>query len=238
MNFKFCFVIPCYNEAENIPSLIFELTKINNKHKDIEFILVNNGSTDSTQTLLEDEASNLGFIKYLNISENRGMGFGIYSGIKSALANNEYNFIGWTHADLQIPTDTLITAKNIVQQKSSEFKNIYLRGVRKNRHTIIEKIFTVLMAIYTTLIKRGIYWDITGLPVLVNRDLLNEIIENSPYGFAFDVHTFIKANKYSAKIIRFPVYFAERKHGESSWNHGFLSKIKMSIYYIKEIYKI
>ena len=51
--------------------LIFELTKINNKHKDIEFVLVNNGSTDSTQTLLEDEASNLGFIKYLNISESK-----------------------------------------------------------------------------------------------------------------------------------------------------------------------
>ena len=30
----------------------------------------------------------------------------------------------------------------------------------------------------------------------------------------------------------------EREFGESSWNHGFLSKIKMSVYYFKEILKI
>jgi hypothetical protein len=64
------------------------------------------------------------------------------------------------------------------------------------------------------------------------------VIINSPNGFAFDVHTFINAKREKAKIIRFNVYFKEREFGESSWNHGFLSKIKMSMYYFKEIIKI
>lgn len=238
MSLKFCFVVPCYNEAKNIPNLINELKKINNDHDDIHFVLVDNGSTDTSQELLKTESKDLNFIKTISILENKGMGYGIYSGIKFALINDEYDFVGWTHADLQIPTSSLISAKNIILEKSSQFNNVYLRGRRKNRHTLIERIFTALMALYTSLIKRGIYWDITGLPVLVNRELLKNIVDNSPYGFAFDVHTFIKAKNHSAKIIRFPVYFEERKYGESSWNHGFLSKIKMSIYYIKEIYKI
>ena len=49
---KFSLVIPCFNEGENIPLLIQRLKDIFT-FNDMEIILVNNGSTDNTQSIME-----------------------------------------------------------------------------------------------------------------------------------------------------------------------------------------
>ena len=94
------------------------------------------------------------------------------------------------------------------------------------------------MACYTSLIKKGVYYDITGLPVLIDNTLINNVLTDAPNGFAFDVFTYIKAKRENAKVIRFNVDFSARTKGKSSWNTGIVSKIKMGNYYIKEIWKI
>ena len=43
---KFSLVIPCYNEAKNIP-LLLERCAVFNGRDDFEIILVDNGSTDA-----------------------------------------------------------------------------------------------------------------------------------------------------------------------------------------------
>ena len=236
MTEKTAFIIPCFNEEENIEDLIKSCKEVIKKSDDfIEFILVNNGSNDTTAEKLEFESNPK--IHFVNIIENIGLGNGIKKGLDYAINLQKYNNFGWTHADLQIPSDSLLEALKIMESKKINSNKIYIRGKRKNRKNL-DTIFTFLMACYTSLLKRGIYYDITGLPVLINKNLINDVINNSPNGFAFDVFTYIKAKKKGANIIRFSVDFASRAKGNSSWNTGFLSKIKMSIYYIKEIWKI
>ena len=46
-------VIPCYNEADNIPPLIERLTRMLSQRDNIEVILVDNGSTDRTAEVLQ-----------------------------------------------------------------------------------------------------------------------------------------------------------------------------------------
>lgn len=237
MKGDYCFVIPCYNEEKNLTLLINELKKVYSVDKDINFILVDNGSIDNTRQLLIEKIEGLNFISLCEIDNNQGMGFGIINGLNKAI-NDDYKFIGWTHADLQIPFESLLEIKSIMQENIDKYNYLYIRGKRKNRESIISVSFTIMMAIFTSIVKRGLYWDITGLPALGNKNLISEVIIDSPKGFAFDVHTFINAKRKKAKIMRFKVYFKEREYGESSWNHGFLSKIKMSIYYFKEIFKI
>ena len=237
MKGDYCFVIPCYNEEKNLNLLIAELENINSVDKDINFVLVDNGSFDNTRQLLNEKILGLDFISLCEIDNNQGMGFGIISGLNKAI-DDKYEFIGWTHADLQIPFESLLEIKSIMQENINKYENLYIRGKRKNRESLVNVFFTIMMAIYTSIFKKGLYWDITGLPALGNKNLISDVIIDSPNGFAFDVHTFIKAKRKKAKIIRFNVYFKEREFGESSWNHGFLSKIKMSMYYFKEIIKI
>jgi len=236
MRKKTAFIIPCFNEEENIEDLVKSCKEVIKKSDDfIEFILVNNGSSDTTAEKLELESNPK--IHFVNIIENIGMGNGIKKGLDYAIKLQKYNNYGWTHADLQIPSNSLLEALKIMESEKFNSNKIYIRGKRKNRENL-DTIFTFLMACYTSLLKRGIYYDITGLPVLINKNLIDDVINNSPNGFAFDVFTYIKAKKRGANIIRFSVDFASRAKGNSSWNTGFLSKIKMSFYYIKEIWKI
>ena len=237
MKGNYCFVIPCYNEEKNLNLLIAELKKVYSFDKDINFVLVDNGSSDNTRQLLNKKIDGLDFISLCEVDDNQGMGFGIINGLNKAI-DDGYEFIGWTHADLQIPFESLLEIKKIMQDNIHKYNNLYIRGKRKNRESITNIFFTIMMAIYTSVIKKGLYWDITGLPALGNKSLISKVIIGSPSGFAFDVHTFISAKREKAKILRFKVYFKEREFGESSWNHGFLSKINMSLYYLKEIYKI
>ena len=48
---KMSIVIPCYNEEENIPIILDKFDNILT-NEDIEIILVNNGSTDSSDEVL------------------------------------------------------------------------------------------------------------------------------------------------------------------------------------------
>ena len=103
MKMKFSLIIPCYNEEENLELLVEKLKTI--KSNDIQIILVNNGSTDSTQVKLSQlRVLNEGFFEILSLDKNIGYGNGIMQGVFQA----QSQVIAWTHADLQTdPSDVL-----------------------------------------------------------------------------------------------------------------------------------
>ena len=49
---KATFIIPCYNEEQNISELFNEVIQIINRNEFINFIFVNNGSVDNSEKLL------------------------------------------------------------------------------------------------------------------------------------------------------------------------------------------
>ena len=59
---KLSIVVPCYNERENIP-LILERFKETIAHRQIEVILVNNGSTDGSADVLQNMLPSYSFAK-------------------------------------------------------------------------------------------------------------------------------------------------------------------------------
>ena len=52
MSFRYSLVIPCFNESSSMPILISEIRSVSN-NSEIEFILVDNGSSDSTPEILD-----------------------------------------------------------------------------------------------------------------------------------------------------------------------------------------
>ena len=57
---KLSVVIPCYNESKNIPLILDSLKNIIDG-KEIEVILVNNGSTDETNSIIESSNQTIHF---------------------------------------------------------------------------------------------------------------------------------------------------------------------------------
>ena len=124
---KYSIVIPCFNEQNNLELLLKSLTKIHDK-KSLEIIIVDNGSTDSSQELLIalKKKIKINNLKIVSLKENMGYGNGIMCGLKECRGD----FLGWTHADLQ--TDVFDVLKGFDLIKNSP-KNIIVKGKRLKR---------------------------------------------------------------------------------------------------------
>lgn len=94
----------------------------------MEVVLVNNGSTDSSEAILNELVSRYSFARVVKVEINQGYGFDITTGLN--IAKGE--FIGYTHADMQTdPADPLKALKMI--EKEEDPKNCYVKGNRKGR---------------------------------------------------------------------------------------------------------
>jgi polyisoprenyl-phosphate glycosyltransferase len=212
---KIGIVIPCYNEAGNIPKLI-ERLKLAISKIDCEFILVDNGSTDSTPELF-NRFGKVEKIRFLKLEKNQGYGGGIIAGLKKL----ENPYIGWTHADLQTdPMDLEHIEIRLTVPK------ILVKGNRKNR-SISDHFFTIGMSVLMTVLFRTRLSDINAQPTVMSRNLF-ESWESAPSDFSLDLYAYVYAKKNSAIIDRFPVDFSKRYAGDSRWNHGTVARFRMS----------
>src|ERR1700675_545566 len=74
------------------------------RRRDIEIILVDNGSTDASPLLLSDLLPEYPGCRGIRVERNQGYGFGILAGLLAAKGE----VLGWTHADLQTdPNDAM-----------------------------------------------------------------------------------------------------------------------------------
>ena len=100
---KLSIIVPCYNEAKNIPLILEKFASII-KRPNIEILFVNNGSKDNSQEVFNQMMPKYSFAKVIKIEVNQGYGFGIFSGLNEA--KSEY--IGYMHADMQTdPADSI-----------------------------------------------------------------------------------------------------------------------------------
>lgn len=217
MALTFSLVIPCYNEAGALPELVARCAFLASQGGG-EVILVDNGSLDDTQEILARLLPGTGdLVRSVHVVENRGYGFGIMSGLAAARAP----MIGWTHADLQTdPLDVLraMPAVDTVQGP------ILIKGRRYGR-PFGDRFFTAGMSVFESLLFQRRLTDIYGQPTLFSRELLDSW-GSAPHDFALDLFALQAAKKLKYGIVRFPVIFAPRKYGSSSWNFDFASKWK------------
>ena len=52
-NMKYSIIIPCYNEYNNLLVLLDKIKIILDQNKNLQIVIVNNGSTDDTSNLLK-----------------------------------------------------------------------------------------------------------------------------------------------------------------------------------------
>ena len=99
------------------------------------------------------------------------------------------------------------------------------------------------MALFETIILRKFMWEINAQPTVFPREFY-ATWEGPPKDFSLDLFAYYKAKQAKLKERRIKVFFPDRKHGNSSWNKGLLSKfhliirtLKYSLKLKREIYK-
>ncbi|MEO0094558.1 MAG: glycosyltransferase family 2 protein [candidate division WOR-3 bacterium] len=81
---KIGILVPAYNEVENIPHLISMFDEFIKKHRDYEVIFIDDGSTDSTQKVLEEYKRD--YLKIARHKRNLGKTQAIITGAKTTNA--------------------------------------------------------------------------------------------------------------------------------------------------------
>ena len=209
-------VVPCYNEAENIPLILNRFAEVITD--DIEVVLVNNGSTDNSSEILKKMLPDFKFTRLVHVPVNQGYGYGILQGLKSC--NSDY--IGWTHADMQTDPNDVVKAWKIA--KNNDGQNIYVKGNRKGR-PFADEFFTWGMGVFESLYMGEKLYDINAQPNIFPKEFF-DTWKKPPYDFALDLYAAYMAKKQGLQVVRFPVLFPERVHGESKWNTGIKAKWK------------
>lgn len=213
---KFSLVIPCYNEAPNLP-LLLERCKPVGATDSVEVILIDNGSTDATAETLTKLLPNYPGCRSIRVEKNQGYGFGILCGLKAAKGQ----ILGWTHADLQ--TDPLDALRGLEEFEKRGI-NIFVKGRRYGR-PFMDVVFTVGMSVFETILLVRPMWDINAQPTMFSRDFFDSWL-NPPDDFSLDLYAYYQAQSRGLEVHRYPVRFGERAHGVSHWNVNWTAKIK------------
>ena len=147
---KLSILIPVYNEEKTIIDVLKRVKKTKADDIDYEIIVINDGSTDGTKKLLEE--NNTLYNSLINNSRNSGKGFSVKQGLK--ISTGEY--IIFQDADLEYDP---IEFKKFIKV-FREFNADVILGSRFNysdytrSHNILNKIgnhiLTFFLIYYTT----------------------------------------------------------------------------------------
>lgn len=119
-------IIPLYNESESVSDLVKELNwKLSKTSFKIEYVFIDDGSTDDTLNILKASSEILENYKICEHSENQGQGFAIHTGIQNSSGRN----LCFIDGDLQFDPSDIVRLYSYMKVDHVEF----ICGWRENR---------------------------------------------------------------------------------------------------------
>lgn len=202
-------IIPVYNSESFILDSLQRLTewRLNTPYS-VEIIMVNDGSTDRSNTIIEEyiktQDNNL---KLLSYNSNKGKGYAIRQG----MLEGSGDFRIFTDSD--IPYGFEIFDRILYYLDFKEFdvcignrksdKSSYVQEQSKLRN-LSSKIFTFIISRYVVTGQKDTQCGVKGFRAEIAEKLFSELRIN---GFAFDVEALYYCYKYDFDIKRIPVVF-------------------------------
>ncbi|RSK39175.1 glycosyltransferase [Mangrovimonas spongiae] len=187
-----CIIIPCYNEANRLPSEDFLAFSKNNNS--IHLLFVDDGSQDNTLAVLKDISDSFLSVSLLALEKNSGKAEAIRQGLLHL--NNHYKTIGYLDADLSTPLSEITRLITIAHTKNMPFvmgSRVKRSGATINRR-LKRHLFGRIIAtlIDSCILKLGIYDTQCGAKV-IDAPLAKELFK-TPFKtkWLFDVELLLR----------------------------------------------
>ena len=214
-----------YNNDTEINFLHNQITKFSHIVNNV--IVIDNGSADNTYDKLQEYLGSIKNIKVIKIEKNVHYG----GAIKKALTICESDFISWMNGDSSISDDFFLDAKKIID---SNDPNIFIKGKRKSRR-VLEVVVTSLLNIYTSLVLKNFYSDVSAFPTIISKSVKQNIIESGFDDYTFELSAYHLSHKLKYRIFKIPVSYTTAYDNESTWTRDFKGYWNMSKIWRKSI---
>lgn len=212
-------VVPCFNEEAALYPYVEKMNEIEKLMTDIEleYIFVNDGSSDKTLSILKDLHLTNSKYNYLSFSRNFGKEAALYAGLE----HTKGNYVTVMDVDLQDPPELLPEMYSIIINDGYDCvgtRRITRDGEPKIRSYFAKKFYQIINKISNVAIVDGAR-DYR----LMTRQMVDAILELKEY------------NRFSKGIfswVGFDTYYldfenVERTEGETSWSFWSLLKYSM-----------
>ena len=220
MGVELSIIMPCYNEEATLPISIPPLLELLDKEKvSYEVILVNNGSYDSTPTVIDSFTT----VRRVDVLNNEGYGKGVIAGVKAAKGE----CVAYMGADGQITPRDFMSVWEIAKKIE---RHTIVKGLRIVRTEGFSRsfpswVFNILFA----QVFGQISYDVNGTPKCLHREDFISLNIESKNSF-IDPELLIKAKLCNYRVIEVPLTFYPRSNGTST-----VKVFSKSIEFIKEM---
>lgn len=215
---KISIVVSCYNEEKSLPLFYDEMEKVRTQDFDeqteFEYILVDDGSTDNTLSVIKTLSQKDSKIKYLSFSRNFGKEAAMLAGLEASTGD----YITLMDADLQDPPSLLKTMLHTIKEEG--FDSVGTRRVTRKGEPTIRSFFA--RRFYKTINKISHVEMVDGARDyrLMTRQVVDAILSLKEY------------NRYSKGLFSFVGFKTkwieyenvERVAGETKWSFWMLCK--------------
>ena len=217
---KVLLIIPAYNEEESLRSLIEEIKAV---CSEVDYLVVNDCSSDDTERLLEELGAN-----YITLPCNMGIGGAVQSGYRYA-AQNGYDIAIQIDGDGQHDVRFVKDMVKLIEDKQADVV-IGSRFIDKEgfQSSQARRIGIRILSMLIRLMCGAKVKDVTSGFRAVNRRFIELFAENYPDDYP-EPEVIVTAKLYGAVIKELPVIMRERTTGKSSIN------LKRSIYYMIKV---
>ena len=208
-NIQISIIIPVYNEDKSILEVLKRIHATVDSQNNFEIIVINDGSTDNTLKVLE-ENKNL-YNQLITYERNYGKG----NAIKKGLEASKSKYIFFQDADLEYdPIDINKFTKLI-----NRFEPDLIIGSRFNyseytrSHNILNKFGNKFITLIFNLLYNTTFTDIYSCYACFKKDLLNEK-DLKTKGFEQHAEILCKVVRKGKKFYEVPISYNGRTHEE------------------------
>ncbi len=193
-------IVPAYNESKRIRPFLIELLKFIKKGY-YELIIVNDGSTDNTLSIMKKITNGLKKVQIISYKENKGKGYAVKTGVFNA--KGEYVIF--------IDADGSISPSEIPKMERMLKKYDVVIGDRSSKLSKVSqpkmrKLFGLIFNNYVKFLFGSKINDhlcgFKGFRKDVARDIFKSLISN---GWIFDVEILYKITKSKYTLFKLPI---------------------------------
>ncbi|MEM2236826.1 MAG: polyprenol monophosphomannose synthase [Candidatus Caldarchaeum sp.] len=204
-------VIPTYNEAENIQTLLEKILSI----QDLRVIVVDDGSPDGTSRIVQEISQKDSRVLLINRGRKMGLGSAYQDGFKNAL-ENEADVVVSMDADGSHPAELIPELVKAVERGADvAVASRYVKGGKWSAgfgRMMVSRGANFIAKLCTGVKIR----DMTsGFRAYSAKSLKNLLTKDFEKGYVFQAEVIYRLSRKGFKIVEIPFFFQKRISGKS-----------------------